>query len=95
MVRVHEESHGSGALEQLRELIAEFPGNAELQLLLNFADGTRLYIRSDSLRVEFNTELRERIERLLGPGNCAITAPAQSSSPPRPDYSTRAMATSS
>jgi DNA polymerase III subunit alpha len=95
VVRVHEDSHGSEALEQLRELIAEFPGQGELQLLLNFADGTRLYIRSDSLRVELNTELRERIECLLGPGNLrAITAPAQSSSPPRPDYSTRAMATS-
>jgi hypothetical protein len=46
--------------------------------------------------VELNTELRERIERLLGPGNLrAITAPAQSSSPPRPEYGMRTMATSS
>ena len=80
--------------EQLRKLITEFPGNAELQLLLNFADGTRLYIRSDSLQVELNTELRERIERLLGPGNFRAITASDRRQPPRPDYSTRAMATS-
>ena len=96
VVRVHEESHGIETLEKLRELIAEYPGKAELQLLLNLADGSRLYLKSDSLRVELNAELRERIEGLLGPGNLrAITAPAQSSPPPRAEYgSQRAMATS-
>jgi DNA polymerase-3 subunit alpha len=95
VVRVHEEAHGIEVLQQLRDLIADFPGNAELQLLLNLADGSRLYIKSDSLRIEVNAELRERIEGLLGPGNLrAITAPAQSSPPTRAEYSSqRAMAT--
>jgi DNA polymerase-3 subunit alpha len=95
VVRVHEESHGIEALQPLHDLIAEYPGDAELQLLLNLADGSRLHIKSNSLRVEVNAKLRERIEGLLGPGNLrAITAPAQSSPPTRTEFgSQRAMAT--
>jgi DNA polymerase-3 subunit alpha len=97
MIRVNEETHGLPALEQLRELTAEFPGDAELQLLLCLADGNRLELKSDSLRVEVNAELRQRIEQILGPGNVRVltAAPRQSSSGPRPThFSQRAAATS-
>ena len=97
MIRVNEETHGLPALEQLRELTAEFPGDAELQLLLCLADGNRLELKSDSLRVEVNAELRQRIEQILGPGNIRVltAAPRQSSGGPRPaHFSQRAAATS-
>jgi DNA polymerase III subunit alpha len=97
MIRVNEETHGLPALEQLRELTAEFPGDAELQLLLCLADGNRLELKSDTLRVEVNAELRQRIEQILGPGNIRVltSAPRQSSSGPRPaHFSQRAPATS-
>ncbi|HTQ39254.1 MAG TPA: DNA polymerase III subunit alpha [Pirellulales bacterium] len=88
LIRVNEETHGPAALEQLRELAAEFPGDAELNLLLCLADGHRLQLKSDSLRVEVNAELRQRIEQLLGPGNVRVlTAPPRpSSAGPHPSY---------
>jgi DNA polymerase III subunit alpha len=95
LIRVHEETHGSPALEQLRELAAEFPGNAELHLLLCLADGNRLELKSDSLRVEVTAELRERIEQILGPGNVRVltSGPRQSAAGPRsPRFAARATA---
>src|SRR5262249_25176946 len=69
VIRIAEETHGIAALESVREIVAEFPGTAELQLLLCLADGNRLLLKSDSLRVELSAGFRERIERLLGPSN--------------------------
>src|SRR5262249_2190387 len=48
LVRIAEESHGVAALESLREIIAEFPGTAELQLLLCLSDSTKLLLKSES-----------------------------------------------
>jgi len=96
VIRVNEDSHGLPALEQLRELAAEFPGNAELHLLLCLSDGNRLELKSDSLRVEVNADLRQRIDEILGPGNARVltAAPAQTSGRLRPaHFSSRAPAT--
>jgi DNA polymerase-3 subunit alpha len=94
VIRVNEETHGPQALEQLRELAAEFSGKAELHLLLCLADGNRVELRSDSMGVEVNAELRERIDRILGPGNVRIltASPRQASSPPRPARFSRSPA---
>jgi len=82
VIRIAEESHGAAALESLREIAVEFPGSAELQLLLSLADGNKLLLKSESLRVELNAEIRQRIEELLGPGNLRpITAPPASPTP--------------
>jgi hypothetical protein len=54
-----------------------------LQLALSLADGSRLYLKSNSVQVELNASFREQIDALLGPGNLrAITAPPPSSPPP-------------
>ncbi len=72
------------ALEKLREIVAEFPGDCELQLLLCLADGARQYATS-SLRVDWNVQLRQRIDELLGPGNVK-----RSTRHPRPGRARRA-----
>jgi len=68
MIRVKEE-HGEGGLGQLREILRGYPGECELQLALWLADGTRLYLKCDSMKVSIDPEMRRRVEELLGPGN--------------------------
>jgi DNA polymerase-3 subunit alpha len=82
LVRVAEESHGSAALDSVREIVDQFPGTAELQVLLSLADGNKLLLKSESLRVDLTAEFRRRIEELLGPGNLRpITALPPSPTP--------------
>jgi DNA polymerase-3 subunit alpha len=84
LIRVVEETQGLSALESLREIVRQHPGNAELQLSLALADGSRVQMVSSSLRVEMNVDFRQSVDELLGPGNCrAISAPKPSATPPR------------
>ena len=81
IVRVFEETHGAAALETLREIVAEFPGNCEFQILLGLPDGSRVHLNT-SLRVDVTAEFRSRVELLLGPGNIkTISAPLTSTAP--------------
>jgi DNA polymerase III subunit alpha len=83
VIRIDEEKHGPAVIDQLKEVVAGFPGTCDLQLALSLADGSRLYLKSNSMHVELNAAFRERIDELLGPGNLrAITAPPPSSPPP-------------
>ncbi|HUG68648.1 MAG TPA: hypothetical protein VMM76_12915 [Pirellulaceae bacterium] len=68
IIRVDEERHGTEKLNQVREVVRSYPGGCELQLVLSLRDGTRVYLRSNKLRVEVNNELRQRIDGLLGAG---------------------------
>ena len=82
-IRIVEEKHTAAILEQLRKIIAECPGDSEVQLMFCLADGSRMHLKSSSLRVEFNAELRERVDTLLGPGNLRpIAAPPPAVAPP-------------
>jgi DNA polymerase-3 subunit alpha len=69
VVRVIEETHGVAALDKLHEILRGYPGTCELQLLICLADGTRVPCRCEKLRVSINTEMRSRVDDLLGPGN--------------------------
>jgi DNA polymerase-3 subunit alpha len=83
VIRIDEEKHGPAVMDRLKEVVAGFPGTCNLQLALSLADGSRLYLKSNSLHIELNPAFRERIDELLGPGNLrAITAPPPSSPPP-------------
>jgi DNA polymerase-3 subunit alpha len=79
MVRVMEQQHGERALQDLFEVLRGYPGNCELQLVLCLADGSRVFMKSDKVRVELNPEMRSRIDNLLGPGNVKLIA-----APPTP-----------
>ena len=79
MVRIMEQHHGERALQELFEILRGYPGNCELQLVLCLADGSRVFMKSDKVRVELNAEMRSRIDGLLGPGNVKLIA-----APPTP-----------
>ncbi|HEY1599978.1 MAG TPA: DNA polymerase III subunit alpha [Pirellulales bacterium] len=67
-IRVDEEPHGVHGLEQLYEILRGYPGSCELELVLRLADGSRVACACDGMRVELTTEMRRRVEELLGRG---------------------------
>ncbi len=76
IIRVLEDSHGQRGLEQLYEILRGYPGDGELQLLLCLTDGSRVPCKCEQLRVSINSEMRSRVDELLGPGNFRLmTAP--------------------
>jgi len=68
-VRISEEKHGLKRLDQLHEILRGYPGNCDVQLSLWLADGKRVHCKCDDFRVEINSEMRTRVDQLLGPGN--------------------------
>ncbi len=72
LVRVDELQHGEQALQELRKIIRSFPGDRDLQLLLQLADGRRVIIDSLGYKVDIVPELRQRIDALLQPGNVRL-----------------------
>jgi DNA polymerase-3 subunit alpha len=93
VIRVSETLHGQRGLEELHEILRGYPGNCELQLVLALADGSRVSMTSDALRVELNAEMRVRVDTLLGPANVRlVAAPRSAASPRRASAPARAMA---
>ncbi len=87
LIRLDERRHEPKMVDSLYEIVRNYPGNCELQLVLSLADGGRVPIKCESLRVELHPELRSRVEQLLGAGSLRpITAP------PKPEAA-RATAT--
>jgi DNA polymerase-3 subunit alpha len=85
VVCLRETAHAPEKIERLRELLADFPGDCELQLALILADDARVHLKSGNVKVEFNAEFRSRIGELLGPENVrAISAPPPTAAPPPP-----------
>ena len=79
MVRVDEQVHGVNALGQLYEITRAYPGDCELQLLLDLEDGSRVSLASRRVRVQCNAELRSRLDGLVGATNVKLmTATADS-----------------
>ncbi len=72
LVRVDEVQHGESALHELRKIIRNYPGDRDLQLLLQLADGRRVVIDSLGYKVDIVPELRQRIDDLLQPGNVRL-----------------------
>lgn len=75
-IRISEEGHGQGKLEQLHEILRGYPGNCELQLLIYLTDGSRVCCACDELRVAVDEEMRTRVDQLLGPGNLRLLTAA-------------------
>jgi DNA polymerase-3 subunit alpha len=93
VVRLNEQEHGERRLESLYEILRGYPGNCELQLVLCLADGSRVTMKSESVRVELNLEMRGRVDALLGPGNVRlVAAPPVSGAPPKKAHARRALA---
>jgi DNA polymerase-3 subunit alpha len=75
IIRV-DQKHAEDKLPRLREIVRGYPGDCELQLMLQLADGSRVYLKSCNLRIEINPEMRNRIDDLLGPGNFRLLTAA-------------------
>ncbi len=87
IVRISEAQHSERGLEELFEILRGYPGNCELQLVVCLNDGSRVYMKSDKVRVELNAEMRNRLDALLGPGNVKLIAAPPT--PSRPQQSGR------
>ncbi|MBN1394863.1 MAG: DNA polymerase III subunit alpha [Pirellulales bacterium] len=83
VIRLWENADGRRKLEQLHEILRRHPGNCELQLLLCLEDGRRVACKCGGMSVAVNEQMRDQVDRLLGPGNLRlVTAPPPST--PRP-----------
>ncbi len=86
LVRVDQNEHGEERLRQLREVMRGYPGSIPVQLLLQLDDGQRARLACHGLRVEWNPELRQRLDALMGPGNFRLLTggkgPRRQASPP-------------
>jgi DNA polymerase-3 subunit alpha len=75
-IRIDEARDGAGALAKLREIVRFYPGDRELHLSLQLEDGQKVLLKSNSMRVAVNDEMRNRVIDLLGPTSFHyITAP--------------------
>jgi DNA polymerase-3 subunit alpha len=85
VIRVQEQKHGQEALARLRDIVEDYPGQCQLELLLEIEDGSRVHLKANDLRVELNPEMQRRIDDLLGPGNLRVrTAPSAPARRPGP-----------
>ena len=79
MIRLSETEHGPQKLEQLYEILRGYPGKAELQILFQLADGSRVSCKCTDVSVAIDAEMRSRVDNLLGsrlPAGCCTASPA-------------------
>ncbi len=79
-IDLSEETHGLPKLEQLHEILRGYPGSCELQLRIDLADGRRVACKCDGMRLAVNTEMRGRVDELLGPGHFVLLPASPTSS---------------
>lgn len=79
IVCISERNFDTGTLKQVHEILRGYPGTRELQFLLSLADGSRVKMKSNRMKVEITPELRNRLDDLLGPGHLRMIT-----SPPKP-----------
>jgi DNA polymerase-3 subunit alpha len=69
VIRLDRERSTRDVLTLVREIVRGYPGECELWLSMTLDDGHCVRMKSESMRIEYNPELRQRIDDLLGPGN--------------------------
>jgi DNA polymerase-3 subunit alpha len=80
-VRLDAEKQGTEILPQIREILRGYPGRCELQIAISLADGSIVHLKSQSMPVEVSSQLRTRIDDLLGPGNYRLITQVPSTGP--------------
>jgi len=85
--RIVESKAAPDTLKKLREILRTYPGKGEVQLMLTLKDGDNVLLRSDSIQINVNAEMRQRVDQLLGPGNFKLltSAPSVTAAPQRRD----------
>ena len=56
-------------VNRIREITRGYPGGQRLEFMMQLADGCRVRMKSQSQGIEVTSELRDRLDDLLGPGN--------------------------
>ena len=80
MIRVDEDGAAEQQLAKVHEIVRGYPGPCELHLMLQLQDGSRVLLKSHRVRVEMSSELRQRIDDLLGTGKLQLITSRPSSS---------------
>jgi DNA polymerase-3 subunit alpha len=68
-VQLDEADHDADTMSRLREIIRGYPGSQELLFSVRLREGDLVHLKSDKYRVKITTELRGRIDDLLGSGH--------------------------
>ena len=72
VIRVDESVEAEQLLSKVYEIVRGYPGSCELHLMLQLEDGSRVLLKSQRVRVEISSELRQRIDDLLGTGRLQL-----------------------
>ena len=68
-LRLSERDHDPNTMARLREIIRGYPGSQELLFSMELDEGEMVHLKSDKYRIEITSELRSRIDDLLGAGH--------------------------
>jgi DNA polymerase-3 subunit alpha len=68
-IRVSETEHGEEKLKSLYEILRGYPGNCVVELTFAMADGALVSCKCERVHVAVNSEMRSRVDQLLGNGN--------------------------
>jgi DNA polymerase-3 subunit alpha len=68
-IRLDEQDHDETTMTRLREILRGYPGSQELLFSMSLSEGETVHLKSDKYRIEVATELRQRIDGLLGSGH--------------------------
>jgi DNA polymerase-3 subunit alpha len=79
VIRIDEGQHTREDVVRLREILRGYPGTCDLQFVVLLADGSKVFMRTDTLRVALDPEMLRRVDELLGAGNLRLQA-----APPKP-----------
>ena len=78
-IRVNEAKHGLERLEKLYEILRRYPGHCSLELTLCLRNGMQVRCECDAMGIENSTEMKSRVEELLGNDNfkTVVSLPVQ------------------
>jgi DNA polymerase-3 subunit alpha len=68
-IRLNENEHDGDTMSRLREILRGYPGSQELLFSMQLNEGETVHLKSDKYRVEISSEMRTRIDDLLGSGH--------------------------
>jgi len=71
-IRICEARHTLETVDRLARLLAEFPGESPIRVVVELLDGTRVPMSCEALRVDITGKLREKLDELLGIGYTRI-----------------------
>ncbi len=66
LLTIYQQQSGERGLKDVYEILRGYPGRRPLELQLQLDDGNQVRLKSE-IRIDFNSELRERLEQYLGP----------------------------